>query len=122
MKRDEKTPDLGKLRGRHRRLARKLSRLGPILVGTITPRTLLLPDPDLPGRKRAYGPYYQWTFKQKGKTVTVTLTERQAAIYQKAIDRHRALEAALQEMRNISLQILESTTQGVIKRKPQSLR
>ena len=64
-----------------------------------------------------HGPYYQWTFKRKGKTVTVNLTASQAKTYQRAIDNHRKMEKILDQMRTLSLKTLEAETNGVKKRK-----
>jgi hypothetical protein len=91
-----------------------------VLQGTITERTIVRPDPDSPDREKRYGPYYQWTWKRHGKTVTVNLTATQAKVYQKAITAHRTLEKTLDEMRALSLAMLEQTTQGVKKRKPRT--
>jgi len=78
-------------------------------------------DPQAPGKQKTYGPYYyQWTFKRKGKTVTVNLTASQAKTYQQAINNHRKMEKTLEEMRTLSLQILEAKTQGVRKCKPRA--
>jgi len=106
-----------RMKKRYGRLTARLSALGPVLQGTITERTIERPDPGHPGKNKTYGPYFQWTFKQHGKTVTTNLTASQAKVYQKAIDQHRKLEATLEEMRTLSLQILEKSTQGVAKRK-----
>lgn len=114
MKKDAET---GQMKGRYARLAARLAKLGPILQGTITERTLLRDGPRRPGEQKAYGPYYQWTFKRNGKTVTVNLSRSQAKVYQRAINNHRKLEETCQEMRELALQILESTTTGVVKRK-----
>jgi hypothetical protein len=105
------------LRRRYDRLAVRLGNIGLVLQGTITRRTIEREDPDAPGRQKTYGPYYQWTRKQRGKTVTVNLTASQAKVYQRAIDNHRKMEDILQKMRILSLQICEATTQGVQKRK-----
>jgi len=74
-------------------------------------------DPADPEEQKIYGPYYQWTWKRNAKTVTVNLSASQAKTYQKAIDNHRKLEEILQEMRELSLAILDKTTRGVRKRK-----
>jgi len=105
------------MEARYRRLTARLARLGPILVGTITPRVIEKDDPDKPGKKKTYGPYYQWTFKQEGKTVTQNLAAGQAKVYQQAIDNQRKMEQIIEEMRTLSLAILEETTEGVVKRK-----
>ena len=105
------------LQRRYQRLRAALARLGPLLQGTITERTIARQDPECPAKKKTYGPYYQWTWKREGKTVTVNLSPSQARIYQRAIDRHRKLEAVLDQLRDISLHLLEQTTKGVTKRK-----
>ena len=102
---------------RYARLVARLAKLGPILQGNISERRILRPDPDAPGKEKAYGPYYQWTFKRAAKTVTVNLSASQAKTYQRAIDRNRKLEETLAEMRALSLEILEAKTKGVRKRK-----
>jgi len=105
------------LRRRHARLTQRLAKVGVVAQGTITEREIVRDDPGHPGQEKRYGPYYQWTCKRHGKTVTVNLAATQANVYQKAIDEHRKLETLLEELRAISLQILDATTTGVVKRK-----
>ena len=69
------------------------------------------------GGKKEYGPYYQWTRKMGGKTVTVNLTADQARVYEHAIREDRKLRRILERMRMISLHILAATTVGVMRRK-----
>jgi hypothetical protein len=106
--------------GEKSRFRSGLPKLGPIVQGTITERTITKPAPDDAKRTRTIGPYYQWTFKRNAKTVTVNLSAAQAKTFQQAIDNNRKFEAILQEMRTISRTILEATTQGVKKRKTKS--
>jgi hypothetical protein len=103
---------------RYGRLAARLAKLGFVLQGTITERSMVRPDPKNPKKEKTYGPYYQWTFKRKGKTTTVNLTASQAKTYQRAIDNHRKMEETMEKMRTLSLKILEAKTEGVKKRKP----
>ena len=117
MKKIKKNEQLKALQSRHEKLAAKLANTGPILQGTITERTIVRDDPQKPEKEKAYGPYYQWTWKKEGKTVTVNLTASQAKVYQKAINNHRKMENILKQMRDISLKICENTTIGVKKRK-----
>lgn len=105
------------MKKRYAALTARLAKLGPVLQGTITERTILREDPQQPGNHKNYGPYYQWTFKRHGKTVTVNLAPTQAVTYQKAIENHRKMEEILTEIRELSLSILEATTKGVEKRK-----
>lgn len=111
MKKENKK--LTDLRLRYEKLAEKLAQTGLILQGTITERSIEHKD----NPEKIYGPYYQWTWKKEGKTVTVNLTASQAKVYQKAIDNHRKMENIIQQMRNTSLQICEATTESVKKRK-----
>jgi len=115
-----KTRQIDAMRRRYKRLAAQLPKLGLVLRGTITQRTIVRNKPKTPGGRKTYGPYYQWTWKDKGKTVTVNLTASQAKLYQRAIDNQRKLERIVREMRDVSLKILEATTEGVKKRKRQS--
>ena len=107
---------LQRFRNRLRRLAAQVGRDEWVLVGTIRPRRI-------PARRGAsgklLGPYYQWTFKEQGKTVTVNLSAGQVRPFQRAIDRQHRIEATLLQMRRLSRQFLEATTRGVKKRKPQ---
>lgn len=90
--------------------------LGPVVQGAITVRTITKEDPDQPGGTKAIGPYYQWTFKRNAKTVTVNLSAQQYKQLQKAIDNYRKAEELLALMRELSLLILNATTQGVATR------
>ena len=114
MKKNEKAEQMKK---RYERLAARVAKLGVVLQGTITERTIAREDPKTAEKEKIYGPYYQWTFKKEGRTVTVNLTASQAKAYGRAIENHRILEELTQQMRELSLQILEATTEGVAKRK-----
>ena len=109
-------PVVDGLKRRYQRLTARVAKLGPVLHGTIAKRTIVRDDPANPKGQKTYGPYFQWTRKRGGKTVTVNLSASQATAYQNAIDNHRKLEDTLQEMRELSLAILENTTKGVRKR------
>jgi hypothetical protein len=114
----KKKTSTAKMERRYARLTQRLAKLGPVLQGTITERTIVRDDPQAPGKEKNYGPYFQWTFKRNGKTVTVNLTASQAKTYQRAINHHRRMEKILDEMRALSLEILEKKTKSVKKRTP----
>lgn len=101
------------LREQYRRLKQELGQVGLIALGTITPRTITRPDPHNRRRKKTYGPYYQWTYKVRGKTATINLTQKQTVEFQKAIDNQRRLEEILGKMLQVSRAILQDTTVGV---------
>ena len=106
-------------RRRYAKLTGQLRRIGPVAQGTVTERRIVRDVPSAPGGTKTYGPYYQWTWKQEGKTVTVNLTQSQAKTWQQAIDNHRKMERIMGEMRKLSLEILEESTEGVKKRQRQ---
>jgi hypothetical protein len=107
---------IGALEKRYKNLALKLSAVGPIVQGTITKR-IISRDVKPKGKKRKnYGPYFQWTFKEAGKTVTVNLTAQQLKAFSNAISNNRKIEALLTKMRNLSRQICEASAEGVKKR------
>jgi hypothetical protein len=101
------------LEQQYRRLKEQVAQIGLIALGTITPRTITRPDPQDRRRKKTYGPYYQWTYKVQGKTVTVNLTQKQTVEFQKAIDNQRRLEEIIGKMLQLSRTILQKTTVGV---------
>lgn len=110
----EKT--VGQLQKRYDKLTAQLAKSGPIIQGTITERVITKKDSRNPTKTRTIGPYYQWTFKNKGKTVTVNLAATQSKHFQRAIDNNKKTEKILSEMRDISRQILDATTDGVKRR------
>jgi len=111
---DKKTAE--KLLQSYRKLASKLVATGPIIQGTITRRTITKKGKKPGESDKSYGPYFQWTFKRAGKTVTVNLTSQQAKLFQKAIDNNRKVEDILSEMRRLSRQICDASAEGVKKR------
>jgi len=113
---------LHSLYARYEELKTRILDLDLVLVGTITKRFDSRERRTTPGKKKRYGPYYQWTFKQKGKTVTVNLSPEQATQYGKAINNQRKLEKILIEMRKLSRTILEESVAGVRRRKTQKAR
>jgi hypothetical protein len=56
---------------------------------------------------KLHGPYYEWTRKVKGKTVTVRLTQEQAELMQQWIDNARRLEEIIADMESVSLRLTE---------------
>lgn len=54
-----------------------------------------------------HGPYWQWTRKVAGKTVTRRLTEAEADLYQKWIDNDRQLNKITAQMHKISARAAE---------------
>ena len=51
-----------------------------------------------------HGPYWQWSTRVAGKTVSRWLTQQQASRYQQWIDNRKSLEKLLEQMHDISAQ------------------
>jgi predicted DNA-binding helix-hairpin-helix protein len=113
----QKEKSLNKYYKQLEQLRKKLASIDLILPGSIHKRTIEKDDLEKKGKTRTIGPYYQWTWKKKGKTVNINLSEQQAMEYQKAIDEHREVDRIIKEMRTISLEILENTLPTVKRKK-----
>jgi hypothetical protein len=96
------TKKIEKLQARYDALKVRLEAIGPIMVGTITKRMDRRRSDTAPGGYVVRGPYYQWTWKEKGKTRTRNLTPQQARV--------RKLMKIVLRMRDVSLKILQEDT------------
>jgi len=54
-----------------------------------------------------HGPYYQWTRKVRGKTITVRLTKEEAQLLEEWIGNGRRLEKITADMETVSLRITD---------------
>jgi hypothetical protein len=95
---------------RYRELAAELATIGLIHSGSVTRRYTRCATPgckchaDPP---QPHGPYYQWSAKVNGKTVTRRLNETEAELYQEWIDNDRQLRRLIQQMRQIAAKATE---------------
>ena len=95
---------------RYRELAAELATIGLIHSGSVTRRYTRCATPgckchaDPP---QPHGPYFQWTAKVNGKTVTRRLSEREAQLYQEWIANDRRLRRIIQQMRQIAAKATE---------------
>jgi len=95
---------------RYRELAAQLADVGLIAAGSITRRYTRCASPgcrcnaDPP---QPHGPYWQWTAKVGGKTVTRRLTEPQARLYKEWITNDRQLRGIIAQMRKIAAKAVE---------------
>jgi hypothetical protein len=90
---------------RYRALARAISRIGFISRGSVIERKTSCGKPNCRCQAdppQLHGPYWQWTSKVEGKTVTRRLTAEQARLYEKWIANGHDLDAVLAEMDEVS--------------------
>lgn len=90
---------------RYRELAEQLASIGLISSGSVTRRYTHCATPgckchaDPP---QPHGPYYQWTTKVNGKTVTRRLSADEAMLYKEWIDNDRKMRRLIGQMRQVA--------------------
>ncbi len=90
---------------RYRELAAQLAQIGLISAGSVTRRYTHCATPGCKCNSdppQPHGPYYQWTAKQNGKTVTRRLNADEAKLYQEWIDNDRQMRRLIQRMRQLA--------------------
>lgn len=110
MARTSVTQRLAKLEQRHRELATQISEVGIIAAGSVTRRYTRCTsvgcrcnaDPPTP-----HGPYWQWTAKVNGKTVTRRLSALEAQLYQEWIGNDRRIRTLLAQIRTVDAKAAE---------------
>ena len=110
MARTSVTERLAKLEQRHRALATQISEVGIIAAGSVTRRYTRCTsvgcqcnaDPPTP-----HGPYWQWTAKVNGKTVTRRLNAREAQLHQEWIGNDRRIRSLLAQIRTVDAKAAE---------------
>jgi hypothetical protein len=90
---------------RFRQALQEFQQLNYFLKGTVSkrmmkcgrPRCACATDP-----AKRHGPYFEWTYKVKGKTVNVKLSKQTAPLYQAATKQHRKLKTILASLERLS--------------------
>jgi len=97
---------LQRLEQRHRTLLTELADIGLVLRGSIVRRLTRCANPTCRCKANPptlHGPYYQWTRKVAGKTVTVRLSAEQAARCSEWIRNMRKLDRIVTQLQGIGL-------------------
>jgi hypothetical protein len=95
---------------RYAALKRAVRALGPIRRGSLVRRFMPCGKPGCccqASPPALHGPYYQWTRKVRGKTVTVRLTREEAGLVGEWISNGRQLDKIVAQMEAVSLRITE---------------
>ena len=107
-------PQIQALQSRYEQCTQSLVSIGPICQGSVIKRMDVRQSV---GRTKIHGPYYLWTRKLKGKTLSVAISEQQYTELKQAIANHRKLEKTLAKMRSLSEKMIFLSKPGVRKRK-----
>jgi len=90
---------------RFRQARQELHHLEFFLKGTVLKRMMKCGQPTCACHRddsQRHGPYFEWTYKVKGKTVNVKLSPQAAPLYQAATKQHRKLKAVLAKLERLS--------------------
>ncbi len=104
------TPPTPEEHRNRQQLLTQIAQLGFCLLGTLTERRTRCSSPGCRCRQdppTLHGPYYSWTRKINGKTVTRTLSAQQAQRYAPWFQDARQLRALTAELEALSLKIAQ---------------
>ena len=102
-----KPTSLDRYERQYEQLKAEMAGLGFVLQGTLRKRWMKCGKPACRCREHPqarHGPYWQWSWKESGKSVSTYLTSEQADLCKKWIDNHRHMERIIKKLRKISLQ------------------
>ena len=95
---------------RYKKLKNELAAIGPFRRGSLVRRLVECGKPNCCCQAeppRLHGPYYQWTRKVRGKTVTVRVSKAEAKLLKKWIANGRRLNKIVAQLEQISLRLTE---------------
>jgi hypothetical protein len=98
---------LARLRARFTHEARQLAEMGFLLKGTLLQRFKRCSSPGCGCQtdpQKRHGPYWQWSHKVDGKTVSRALSSEQAQRYREWLENANRFEALVQELYELSAQ------------------
>jgi hypothetical protein len=91
-------------------IAAEFARLGLALPGTLLQRSVRCGWPSCrchANPPQLHGPYWQWTRKQAGKTVSRLVPDDQVDDYRQWIDNHRRLRELVTELEDLTLAVAD---------------
>ncbi len=119
MRRSSSAEQLAEYERRYTEIAAQLPGIGLISSGSVTRRYTrcgtagcrCCADPP-----KLHGPYFQWTTKVKGKTVTRRLNPAEAALYREWIANNRHLRQLVEQMRQVAAKAEELKLKEAVSR------
>ena len=100
-----RTLQLDRHAARFRLYQKEFEKLDYFCKGTVLERWMKCGQPSCvchSAPAKRHGPYWEWTFKAKGKTVNVRLTAEAGPIYQAATQQYRRLKSLLHRLEKLS--------------------
>jgi hypothetical protein len=99
------TPAADRHAQRFAQLRQQLQELGYFCKGTVLERRMKCGQPRCSCHRdpsQRHGPYWEWTYKVRGKTVNVRLSSEAGPIYQAASRQYRKLKSLLTRLERIA--------------------
>jgi hypothetical protein len=94
---------------RFQALKREFQELDYFCKGTLLKRMMKCGKAQCPCRQdpaKRHGPYFEWTYKVKGKTVNVKLTREVMPVFRAASHQYRKLRSLLNRLEDLSQTVL----------------
>lgn len=111
--------DPSQVTARYDALRRSLANIGFVCKGSMVRRHMPCGRAGCrcaEGPENWHGPYYQWTRKVKGRTVTVRLTPEQAQLLSGYVQNDRQLRRIVAQMRAISFKMAQAALRHASRR------
>ena len=92
-------------KSKYKVLARELSKVGFAIDGSLVQLSARCGKPNCRCKEdppQLHGPYWQWSAKVAGKTISRRLDDEEASLYREWIANRRHIEAVLTEMKAIA--------------------
>jgi hypothetical protein len=109
---------------RYDALKRRLILVGCIAEGSLAKRFITCGNPACRCRKnpeQRHGPYFQLTWKRKGKTVSRFIPPSLAPRFQRWIENRRTMESIIEQMYALSLRAIEADLATVVDKKEKAV-
>lgn len=103
---------------RFQELKADLTQIEYFAKGTVLARMVRCGKPQCACAKepsKRHGPYYEWTYKAGGKTVTVRLSPETAKFFQAAVRQYRKLKTILNRLEKLSRQVLAKLAKDAVR-------
>lgn len=96
---------LRRYQAEYARLKARLRQVGFICEGSLVERWMQCGKPNCACARKPtgrHGPYFQLSWKEKGKTISRRLAPEQAALYRQWVANRQGLEAIIEKMQQVS--------------------
>ena len=118
----------GKLRSyakRYKEMKDQMHEIGFICPGSLVQRRMTCGNPKCPcshDPEKRHGPYYQLSWKEKGRSVSRFLSPEEATLFREWVENRRKLTAIIDKMYDISQQVRDCMLPANATQKRQPVR